>query len=101
MHDGRLTTELIMTDPTSPEDLPAPQAFRLTTKLSLDELSLLTPEIRKELIDTHGLEVRITSQSDRVKELLAKAGLDRHPTEDYQRAYDRTNPGYDRVYDRG
>lgn len=91
-----------MADPIPPAVLPAPHVSRLSTKLSLDELNLLTPEIRKELVDSHGLEVRIISRSDRVKELLAKAGMNGSPTEaTYDKVYDRTSPGYDRVYDRG
>jgi hypothetical protein len=91
-----------MAENTPPAQLPGTHVSRLSTKLSLDELNLLTPEIRKELVDAHGLEVRIISRSDRVKELLAKAGLTASPTEaTYDKVYDRTYPGYDRVYDRG
>lgn len=91
-----------MDEPVPPAVLPATHASRLSTKLSLDELNLLTPEIRKELVDTHGLEVRIISRSERVKELLAKAGVTSSPTEaTYDKVYDRSDPGYDRVYDRG
>lgn len=91
-----------MVDLTPPAELPGTHASRLSTKLSLDDLNLLTPEIRKELVDAHGLEVRIISRSDRVKELLSKAGVAASPTEaTYDKVYDRTDPGYDRVYDRG
>lgn len=91
-----------MTDPSPPAQLPKEHVSRLATRLSLDELDLLTPDLRKELVDKHGLEVRILSRSDHVKELLAKAGIDRTPTAaTYDKVYDRTSPGYDRVYDRG
>ncbi|MBS0160841.1 MAG: hypothetical protein JSS26_19845 [Nitrospira sp.] len=91
-----------MADQVPPAQLPNKHVSRLSTKLSLDDLNLLTPEIRKELVDDHGLEVRVTSRSNRVKELLDRAGLTATPTEaTYDKVYDRTTPGYDRVYDRG
>jgi hypothetical protein len=89
-------------DITPPSELPPKHVSRLSTKLSLDDLNLLTPEIRKDLADNHGLEVRVISRSDRVKELLAKAGIAAAPSEaTYDKVYDRSNPGYDRNYDRG
>ena len=89
-------------DVITPAELPAKHVSRLSTKLSLDDLNLLTPDIRKELVENHGLEVRIISRSDTVKELLAKAGITAAPSEaTYDKVYDRTNPGYDRSYDRG
>jgi hypothetical protein len=91
-----------VTDLVPPVVTPQPHVSRLSTKLSLEEVNLLTPEMRKELVDTHGLEVRIISRSDTVKELLARAGVNRAPTEaTYDKVYDRTVPGYDRIYDRG
>ena len=91
-----------MPDVTPPAEVPQKTPSRLATRLSLTDLESLTPEIRKELAESHGLEVRILSRSDRVKDLLAKAGVDAAPTEaTYDKVYDRTVPGYDRVYDRG
>lgn len=85
-----------------PAEIPQKHVSRLSTKLTLDELQGLTPDIRKELIDQHGLEVRIISRSPRVKDLLEQAGVSANPTEaTYDKVYDRTSPGYDRVYDRG
>jgi hypothetical protein len=87
---------------TPPHELPPNHTSRLATKLTLSELETLTPEIRKELVSEHGLEVRIVSRSSRVQELLERAGIAAVPTEaTYDKVYDRSNPGYDRVYDRG
>lgn len=89
-------------NPVPPAELPAKHASRLATRLALNELESLTPEIRKELADEHGLEIRVLSRSSRVKELLDRAGVTSTPSEaTYDKVYDRTNPGYDRSYDRG
>lgn len=88
-----------MADEDTPKEI---DNSHLTTKLSLEDLALLTPDIRQELIENFGLEVHINSSSDKVKELLAKAGVSPSPTAAaYDKFYDRTTPGYDRIYDRG
>ena len=85
-----------------PTETPAKHMSRLATRLSFDELQTLTPDIRKELLDDHGLEIRVTSRANRVSELLQQAGIAATPTEaEYDKVYDRTTPGYDKVYDRG
>ena len=87
--------------PAEPGELP-PRQPSLATRLSLEELEALTPELRRKLATDYGLEVRVASNSDSLKALLKRAGASGDPVQAmYDKVYDRTTPGYDRVYDRG
>ncbi|WP_437755184.1 hypothetical protein [Sorangium sp. So ce1389] len=59
---------------------------------SVDEEQLTTDKIQ-ELKDKFGLEIRIRSTSTSIDKLLNRVASD-------VVAYDRTHPGYDRIYDR-
>lgn len=88
-------------DPIPPPELP-PRQPSLATRLSLEELKALTPQMLKEISEGFGLEIRVASNSDKLKDLLKKAGVRGEPISAlYDKVYDRSSPGYDRVYDRG
>ncbi len=72
-----------------------------SAELTLNELQAVDPEILKELQEKYGLEIQVRSNSEAINQLLQGVGRTAALSpQEFTRGFDRTNPGYDKFYDR-
>lgn len=82
-----------------PEGESTPRVNKAIT-IDLETLSALHPDMLKELKEKHGLEIQVRSSQPGIDRLTSSIPVKKAGAAEYDRGFDRTNPGYDKYYDR-